>query len=82
MEFDRVSYLRRRIYMDGLNAEQQALLASIMGNSSQAQALRPNIPTPAAPAAPAASVPFTPPAGDTNRVLSQAEIDALFASMT
>ena len=33
--------------MDGLSAEQQALLASIMGNSSQAQAMNPTI-TPAA----------------------------------
>ena len=70
--------------MDGLDAEQHALLASIMGNSSQAQAFNPIIPTsaPAQTAAPAASVPFTPPAGDANRVLTQAEIDALFASMT
>ena len=71
--------------MDGLSAEQQALLASIMGNSSQAQAMNPTI-TPAAPAAtpaPAAAAPAIPPAGgNENRVLSQAEIDALFAAMT
>lgn len=68
--------------MDGLSAEQQALLASIMGNSSQAQAMNPTI-TPAAAPAPAAAAPAIPPAGgNENRVLSQAEIDALFAAMT
>lgn len=75
--------------MDGLSAEQQALLASIMGNSSQAQAMNPSI-TPAA-SAPAASAPSPAPSpvpampaagGNENRVLSQAEIDALFAAMT
>ncbi len=72
--------------MDGLSAEQQALLASIMGNSSQAQAMNPTITPAAAPAAapaPAAAAPAVPPAGgNENRVLSQAEIDALFAAMT
>ncbi len=72
--------------MDGLSAEQQALLASIMGNSSQAQAMNPTITPAAAPAAapaPAAAAPAIPPAGgNENRVLSQAEIDALFAAMT
>ncbi len=70
--------------MDSLSPEQQALFASIMGNSSQAKALSPTIPTPAPAAAPtpaAAPAPAAPPAGDSNRVLSQAEIDALFASM-
>ncbi|MBQ7583069.1 MAG: hypothetical protein IJT24_00525 [Lachnospiraceae bacterium] len=79
--------------MDGLSAEQQALLASIMGNSSQARALNPTI-TPAAAPAPAAAptpAPAATPApapampaagGNENRVLSQAEIDALFAAMT
>lgn len=70
--------------MDGLSAEQQALLASIMGNSSQAQAMNPSI-TPAAPSpAPSPSpAPAMPAAGgNENRVLSQAEIDALFAAMT
>lgn len=71
--------------MDTLSAEQQALLASIMGNSSQAKALNPTI-TPAATPAPAAAptpAPAIPPAGgNENRVLSQAEIDALFAAMT
>lgn len=72
--------------MDGLSAEQQALLASIMGNSSQAQAMNPTITPAAAPAAApasAAAAPAIPPAGgNENRVLSQAEIDALFAAMT
>lgn len=68
--------------MDGLSAEQQALFASIMGNSSQAQAKTPNIAAAAAAPAPAAAAPAAPPAGgDSNRLLSQAEIDALIASM-
>ena len=66
--------------MDGLSAEQQALFASIMGNSSQAQAMTPNV-APAAPApAPVAAAPAA--GGDPGRKLSQAEIDALIASMT
>ncbi|MBO4373577.1 MAG: hypothetical protein J5829_00560 [Lachnospiraceae bacterium] len=71
--------------MDGLSPEQQALFASIMGNSSQAQAFNPTIPTPApAPAAPTAPAAPAAPAGggNENRVLSQAEIDALIASMS
>lgn len=69
--------------MDTLSAEQQALFASIMGNSSQMKAMTPIVPTQAEPqsAAPAAA-PAAPPAGDSNRLLSQAEIDALIASMT
>ena len=69
--------------MDGLSAEQQALFASIMGNSSQAQAMTPNVAAAApAAAAPAAPTPAAAPAGgDSNRLLSQAEIDALIASM-
>lgn len=63
---------------NGLDAEQQALLASIMGKSPQvgggaafcATQVTP-VPAPAAP--PATSNP--------GRVLSQAEIDALIASM-
>ncbi len=67
---------------NGLSAEQQALLASIMGKSPQAgggggfsaaQAQAPAA-TPAAGAAPAAS-------SDPGKMLSQAEIDALIASM-
>lgn len=66
--------------MDGLSAEQQALFASIMGNSSQAQAMTPNVaPAAPAPAPAAASAPAA--GGDPGRKLSQAEIDALIASM-
>ncbi|MCR5590647.1 MAG: hypothetical protein K6F73_03880 [Lachnospiraceae bacterium] len=66
---------------NGLDPEQQALLASIMGNSPQAgggAAFTAAQVSPAAPAAPAAA-----PAASANpgRVLSQAEIDALIASM-
>lgn len=64
---------------NGLSAEQQALLASIMGKSSQAGGgggFSPaNVPS-AGGAAPAA-----PSGGDSGKMLSQAEIDALIASM-
>lgn len=68
--------------MDGLSPEQQALFASIMGNSSQAKAVNPTIPVPAAPAAPAPAPAAPAGGGDSGRVLSQAEIDALIASMS
>lgn len=64
---------------NGLSAEQQALLASIMGKSPQAgggggfSAAQAQTPA-AAGAAPAAS-------SDPGKMLSQAEIDALIASM-
>ena len=62
---------------NGLNAEQQALLASIMGKSSQAGGgggFNPaSVQTPAAAAAPSPA--------DSGKMLSQAEIDALIASM-
>ncbi len=64
---------------NGLNAEQQALLASIMGKSSQAGGgggFSPSMVQPQAPAAAAA-----PAAADSGKMLSQAEIDALIASM-
>ncbi len=71
--------------LSGLSPEQQALFASIMGNSSQAQAHSPVIPTPdPTPAAVPDPAPAAAPAGgggDDGRVLSQAEIDALIASM-
>lgn len=70
--------------LGGLSPEQQALFASIMGNSSQAAAQNPVIPTmPAATPAPApAPAPAAPAGGgDNGRILSQAEIDALIASM-
>ena len=66
---------------NGLSPEQQALLASIMGKSSQAGGgggFSPaSVPTPAAPATPAAA----PSPADSGKMLSQAEIDALIASM-
>lgn len=70
--------------MDGLSAEQQALFASIMGNSSQAQAHSPVIPTPDPTPVASNPAPAAAPVGgggDDGRVLSQAEIDALIASM-
>ncbi len=75
------TYFERMFSMDanGLNAEQQALLASIMGKSSQAGGgggFNPASVQPAASAAPAA-----PAAADSGKMLSQAEIDALIASM-
>ncbi len=65
---------------NGLDPEQQALLASIMGKSPQAgggAAFAANQVTPAAPAPAAAA-----PSADPGRMLSQKEIDALIASMT
>ena len=68
---------------NGLNQEQQALLARIMGKSPQAGgggAFGAAQVTPV-PASPAPS-PAAAPAPDTSgRLLSQAEIDALIASM-
>ena len=61
----------------GLSAEQQALLASIMGKSSQAGGGGFN---PSTPAAAGGAVPV-PSAADNGKMLSQAEIDALIASM-
>ncbi|WP_026521578.1 hypothetical protein [Butyrivibrio sp. VCB2001] len=65
---------------NGLSPEQQALLASIMGKSSQAGGgggFSPaSVPTPAA-SAPAVA----PSPADSGKMLSQAEIDALIASM-
>ena len=65
---------------NGFSPEQQALLASIMGKSSQAGGgggFSPaSVPTPAA-SAPAAA----PSPADSGKMLSQAEIDALIASM-
>ena len=64
---------------NGLDPEQQALLASIMGNSPQAGG---GAVFTAAQVSPApASSPATVPS-DPARMLSQAEIDALIASMT
>lgn len=65
---------------NGLSAEQQALLASIMGKSSQAGGGGGFSPSqvPGAGGAPAAAAPS---GGDPGKMLSQAEIDALIASM-
>ncbi|MCR4740909.1 MAG: hypothetical protein K5886_11710 [Lachnospiraceae bacterium] len=69
---------------NGLNPEQQALLASIMGKSPQAgggaafTAANVN-PAPAAAPSPATAAP--PAGGNPGRILSQAEIDALIASI-
>lgn len=73
--------------ISGLSAEQQALFASIMGNSPQAgggAAFSAAQVTPAAAqtASPAASPAAAPAPADSGRMLSQAEIDALIASMT
>ena len=71
---------------NGLDAEQQALLASIMGKSPQAgggaafSAAKVS-PAPAAGAAPAATPAAAPPPDNSGRMLSQDEIDALIASM-
>ena len=63
---------------NGLNAEQQALLASIMGKSSQAGGgggFSPSQVPGAGGGAPAAAP------SDPGKMLSQAEIDALIKSM-
>ena len=64
---------------NGLNEEQQALLASIMGKTSQdggGGGFSPSqVQTPSPAATPA------PGAADPGKMLSQAEIDALIASM-
>ena len=65
---------------NGLNAEQQALLASIMGKSSQAGGGGFNAAASAATAQPAAAG-AAPSSADSGKMLSQAEIDALIASM-
>ena len=68
---------------NGLDPEQQALLASIMGKSPQAGGggaftASQVSPAPASAPAPAAA---SPDPGNSGRLLSQAEIDALIASM-
>ncbi len=68
---------------NGLDPEQQALLASIMGKSPQAGgggAFSASQVAPAPAAAPAAGA--APAPADSGRMLSQEEIDALIASMT
>ncbi len=68
---------------NGLDPEQQALLASIMGKSPQAgggAAFSAANVSPAPSAAPSPA-PAAPAADNPGRVLTQAEIDALIASM-
>ncbi len=67
---------------NGLDPEQQALLASIMGKSPQAGGGAAFTASQVSPAPAAAAAPVAAPSGaDSGRVLSQAEIDALIASM-
>ena len=63
---------------NGLDPEQQALLASIMGKSSQQGGG--GFSMPAAAAAPGAAAAPPDPA-NSGKMLSQSEIDALIASM-
>ncbi len=67
--------------INGLDPEQQALFASIMGKSPQPGGGAAFIAANAAPAQAAAPAPAASPAGNPGRVLSQEEIDALIASM-
>lgn len=64
---------------NGLDPEQQALLASIMGKSSQQGGGGFSIPQPAAGGATPAAAPDP---GNSGKMLNQSEIDALIASMT
>ena len=67
---------------NSLDPEQQALLASIMGKSPQAGGGAAFSAAGVAPAAaPAPAAPAAPAPDNSARVLSQAEIDALIASM-
>lgn len=69
--------------MDGLTPEQQALFSSIMGNAAPKPFIPPTPAPEAAPTPVAAPAPAAPaPDANANRVLSQAEIDALIASMS
>ena len=68
---------------NGLDPEQQALLASIMGKSPQAGGGAAFTASSVSPAPAASPAPATAASagGDPGRMLSQAEIDALIASM-
>ncbi len=66
---------------NGLSAEQQELLASIMGKSSQAGGGNVFSPASVPPVAPPSGGIVAPSAADSGKMLSQAEIDALIASM-
>ncbi len=70
----------------GLSAEQQALIASIMGKSSQQGGsgggfAAATVQSATATQTPAAAPAPAPAAADPGKMLSQAEIDALIASM-
>ena len=71
--------------VNGLSAEQQALLASIMGKSTQAGGgggfTASMVKPAAAPTATPAAAPTPAVSSDPGKMLSQAEIDALIASM-
>ena len=67
--------------INGLDPEQQALFASIMGKSPQPGGGAAFSAANAAPVQTAAPAPAAAPAGNPGRVLSQEEIDALIASM-
>ena len=67
---------------NGLDPEQQALLASIMGKSPQAGGGGAFTAAQASPAPAAAAPAAAPNPADSGRMLSQEEIDALIASMT
>lgn len=67
---------------NGLDPEQQALLASIMGKSPQAGGGAAFTASQVNPAPAAAPAPAAPSPADSGRMLSQEEIDALIASMT
>ena len=69
---------------NGLDPEQQALLASIMGKSPQAGGGAAFTASQVTPAPSAAATPTPAPSApaDPGRMLSQEEIDALIASMT
>ena len=67
---------------NGLSPEQQALLASIMSKSSQAGGGGGFSPSSVPAAGGAAAAPAAAPSpADSGKMLSQAEIDALIASM-
>ncbi len=70
------------MYANGLDPEQQALLASIMGKSPQAGGGGAFTAAQASPAPAVAALAAAPNPADSGRMLSQEEIDALIASMT
>ncbi len=67
--------------VNGLSPEQQALLASIMGKSSQQGGGGFSMPSAAPTPAPTPAAADPASAANSGRMLSQSEIDALIASM-